>query len=459
MFHFLSRITLLCLLFAPAMAFSQQEGWTQLFNGKDLNDWQLVGGKAEYNIEGDAIVGTCKANTPNTFLCTKKKYADFILEFEVWVDPALNSGVQFRSNTDPSYRDGVLHGYQVEIESTPRAFSGGIYDEQRRGWLYPMSRNPKGGQAFRPGEWNQYRVEAIGNTIKTWVNGVQCAHLVDDATAEGHIGLQVHSIYNEEFAGKITKWRNIRIKTENTEQDRWADDPSVPQLSYLTNELTEWEKRRGYRLLWDGKTSQGWRGVKPQEFPREGWTIESGVLTINGTENGERPVYGDIITEALFSNFEIELEVKLTARANSGVKYFVFPEMVQQGNAVGLEFQLVDDATHPDAKAGIEGNRAVGSLYDLISAENLSVPGRGKQFKGVGQWNHVRIVVKGSTVEHWLNHEKVVEYNRSSQPFRALVATSKYKNYKNFGQIPAGHILLQDHGNTVHFRSIKIREF
>ena len=150
----------------------------------------------------------------------------------------------------------------------------------------------------------------------------------------------------------------------------------------------------------------------------------------------------------------------ITEGANSGIKYFVDAELNRgEGSAIGCEFQILDDNNHPDAKLGVKGNRTLGSLYDLISAENLSVLGRSKQFKGIGTWNNARILVNNGNVEHWLNNEKVVEYDRHSQMFKALVAYSKYSKWSGFGQWPQGHILLQDHGNTVHFRSIKIKKY
>jgi hypothetical protein len=419
-----------------------------------------VGGNATYSLEDGVITGTAVLNSPNTFLTTKKSYSDFVLEYEMYVNSDMNSGVQIRSNIDPNYRNGVFHGYQVEMDPSDRGFTGGIYDEQRRGWLYPLSRNEKARSALKRAAWNHFHIEVIGNTINTWVNGVHCARLVDDMTASGRIGLQVHSVSETSgLEGAEVKWRNLRIITENFDQVRYDKNPNVPEISYLTNELTQWEMDNGFRLLWDGKTASGWRGAKLDHFPENGWVMEDGILTVLATNGGEATGPGDIVTTKLYSDFELELEFKITEGANSGIKYYVDPALNKgQGSAIGCEFQILDDQNHPDAKMGIQGNRTVSSLYDLITAENLSVPGRGKQFKGVGNWNKARIVAKDGKVEHWLNNEKVVEYDRFSQMFRALVAYSKYKKWDNFGQWKEGNILLQDHGDEVSFRSIKIRE-
>ena len=454
------KSTLTILSFLLALSISAQGDWQSLFNGKDLAGWTKRNGQAEYRVENGEITGITKTGTPNTFLCTEKNYGNFILELEVKVDPALNSGIQFRSNSLPDYRNGVIHGYQAEIDPSPRAFSGGIYDESRRGWLCPLTENEAGQRAFKNGEWNKYRIEAIGHEIRLWVNGVNTANLVDNWTATGFIGLQLHSIGNEEQAGREIRWRNIRIKTQGLEAERWPMQPGVQEVNLIPNTLTNNEIRTGWRLLWDGKTTTGWRSARSENFPEKGWMMQDGVLTVLPGNGGESTGGGDIVTRDQFSNFELKLEFKITEGANSGIKYFVQPELNKgEGSAIGCEFQILDDAKHPDANMGVKGNRTLGSLYDLIPAANLSVPSRSKEFRGIGEWNEARIVVQGNHVEHWLNGFKTVEYERNTPMFRALVAYSKYKGWEGFGDWPQGHILLQDHGNEVSFRSIKIREF
>lgn len=438
---------------------SAQENWEDLFNGKDLKNFRQLNGDAKYEVKNNELIGTSKIGTPNSFMATKNEYGDFILEFDVLVENGLNSGVQFRSLSTPDVMDGRVHGYQCEIETSSRKWAGGVYDEARNGWLYPLSRNPKGQNAFVPGQWNHYRIEAIGQNIRTWINDVQCANLVDDTTAKGFIAFQVHSIHDESLEGKTVRWKNIRIKTADLENSRKAVDSDVPEISYLTNNLTEDESRRGWRLLWDGKTTNGWRGAKLDKFPEKGWEMKNGILTVLSSGGAESRNGGDIVTIDSYSDFELSVDFKISEGANSGIKYFVDSELNKgEGSAIGLEFQVLDDKKHPDAKMGKNGNRTVGSLYDLIRAENDG-SSRGKNFKGVGKWNNARIVVKGGHVEHWLNQVKVVEFDRFSQMFGALVEKSKYEKWENFGRLPDGLLLLQDHGDEVSFKSIKIREF
>jgi hypothetical protein len=369
------KYLLLLLLFSGAM--TAQENWESLLKDKNLSNFEKLNGTAEYEYEDGVLTGITKANTPNTFLATKKRYNDFILEFEVKIEYGMNSGVQFRSNTVGGKPAGRVFGYQAEIETSPRKWAGGIYDEGRRGWLYPLSHNENGQNAFINGTWNKYRIEAIGNHIKTWVNGVQCANLVDDMTAEGFIAFQVHDIGAHGKGGQKVQWKNMRILTENIEAALWETQGEVLELSYLTNELTANEIRKGWRLLWDGKTTKGWRSAKSDQFPKKGWTIEKGILKVEKSEGGESENGGDIITIDQFSNFELVLDFKISEGANSGIKYFVDPNLNKgKGSAYGLEFQILDDGLHPDAKKGVNGNRTVGSLYDLIPAGNLTEANR-----------------------------------------------------------------------------------
>ncbi len=226
-----------------------------------------------------------------------------------------------------------------------------------------------------------------------------------------------------------------------------------------TTPLTDAEVKDGWKSLWDGKTTNGWRGAKLDGFPDKGWQMKDGILTILATDGAEATGPGDIITEKVYGNFELQLEFKITEGANSGIKYFVDPEMNKgSGSAIGCEYQVLDDDKHPDAKKGVAGNRTLASLYDLIPSSNLEEPGSPKPFKGVGAWNVARIVSENGHVEHWLNGVKVVEYERFTQMFKALVAYSKYSKWPEFGQWPVGHILLQDHGNEVSYKNIKIKE-
>ncbi len=341
----------------------------------------------------------------------------------------------------------------MEIDAANRAWTGGIYDESRRGWLYTLDENEKGRKAFKQNEWNKMRVEAIGNSIKTWINGIACADIIDDITHEGFIALQVHSIGNNKAdEGKKICWKNVRIITDDVQKFATKTKSAIPQCNYIPNTLSDREKKDGWKLLWDGKTTEGWRGAKSEKFPSDGWAIADGVLKTVKSNGSESRNGGDIITTRKYKDFELLVEFKVNEGANSGIKYFVDPELNKgEGSAIGCEFQILDDENHPDAKLGVKGNRTVGSLYDLIPAVN-------KRFSGVGEWNHARVIVKGNHVEHWMNGFKVVEYERGTQMWRALVAYSKYKDWKNFGEASEGYILLQEHGDEVWFRSVKIRE-
>jgi len=227
-----------------------------------------------------------------------------------------------------------------------------------------------------------------------------------------------------------------------------AETPGAP----APNTLTRKERADGWRLLWDGRTSRGWRSARGREFPEHGWEMKDGVLSVVETGGAESRAGGDIVTGETFAAFDLRVDFRLTPGANSGIKYYVDTELNKaEGSAIGLEYQLLDDARHPDAKEGRNGNRTLASLYDLVPAA------AGKKARPVGEWNEARVLSTGRHVEHWLNGDKVLEYERGSEEFRRLVAESKYKVWPGFGEQASGNILLQDHGNRVDFRNVKIR--
>jgi len=424
--------------------------WIPLFNGETLNDWTIKGGEAHYEVRDEIIVGSTVHDTPNTFLTTDSMYGDFILELDYKVDSTVNSGIQIRSNSFHHYMNGRVHGYQIEIDPSDRAWSAGIYDEARRGWLCTMDSNPKAQQAFKPNDWNHYRIEALGDTLKTWINDVPAAYLIDDKTSSGFIGLQVHSIGKDQKAGTEIQWKNIRILTDSL--SKYSRKSTLKPI-ITKNQLTIDEEKNGWKLLWDGSTIDGWRGARLNHFPAEGWIIENGELIVLSSGGEESAAGGDIVTNDLYGNFELKLDFKLTKGANSGIKYFVDTELNKgSGSSIGLEYQILDDDNHPDAQLGNrKDSRTLASLYDLI------IVNPDKPVNPIGEWNHARILSKDNHVEHWLNGMKVLEYERKSETYKKLVAESKYKIWPNFGEADKGHILLQDHGDRVAFKNIKIR--
>lgn len=451
--------TLLLMILAATFAFGAKSGWVNLFNGKNLDGWKVVNGKAEYKVVNGEIVGTSVLGSPNSFLAATSNYGDFILEYEMKMDRGLNSGVQIRSISDPAIKEGRVHGYQVECDDSDRAWSGGIYDEARRGWLYPLEYNQPARKAFKKGEWNSYRVECIGSSIRTWLNGVPCANLVDDMTPSGLIALQVHSIgQNKEEEGKTIAWRNIRILTTGLSSERKKMDESVPEVSYLTNKLTDNEVKKGWKLIWDGKSLKGWVNARDGQMPAKGWTIKGDELIANLPDNKGG---GDIVTEKEYRDFILEVDFLFTPGANGGLKYFIQPNPEGKGySTVGSEYQILDDDRHPDAKLGINGNRTLASLYDLIpaNAKNFDPAQTVKRSNGVNQWNRARIEVHGKKAAHYLNGVKVVEYTRGTPEWKAAFATSKFTKVPGFGEHDSGHLLIQDHGDEVHYKNLKVLE-
>lgn len=213
------------------------------------------------------------------------------------------------------------------------------------------------------------------------------------------------------------------------------------------NTLTPKEKKQGWVLLFNGVNLDGWTSIGKSVPPATGWTVEDGILTVNkkGQKRG-----GDIITKDQYSDFEFSFEFRLTKGANSGVKYFF--TRYEKGGWLGLEYQVLDDDNHPDAKLGRDGNRKTASLYDMIP-----VTGK-KKMNPIGEWNQARIVAKGSKVTHYLNGKKVLSFDRKSDAYKQAWQSSKFKNSRPmFGDVEKGYIMLQDHMDEVSYRNIKIR--
>lgn len=211
----------------------------------------------------------------------------------------------------------------------------------------------------------------------------------------------------------------------------------MAQLPHLSKK----EIKKGWILLFDGKTFGGWQKANGNPFTGKGWSINKGVLSTNPSDGRG----GDIVTTTEFSDFELSLDFKLEKGTNSGIKYFLF-----KNTSLGCEYQIIDDANHPDAKLGINGNRTLSSLYDIM-------PASGKKINPLGEWNNIRIIAKGKHVEHWLNGEKVLEFDRDGDVFKKHIAESKFKKEKGFAETSPSPILLQEHEDVIHFRNIKIR--
>jgi len=443
---------MLVLFIAPKN--SEAQSSPGLFDGKTLKGWKRLAGTADYTVENGAIVGTTVLNSGNSFLVTEKEYGNFILEMDVKIEsPLSNSGIQVRSHFDLAGNNGKgkVYGRQFEIDPSDRKWSGGVYDEGRRDWIYPVDLNAKAKDAFKVGVYNHIRMECIGNEMRTWINGMAVADVVDTIDNKGFIGLQVHAVNDTKAVGKKVYFKNLRIQTENLVPKPFPKDIYV--INYTINSLSSGEIANGWKLLYDGHTPNGWRGATMTTFPAKGWLYADGAMHVLASEGKEESGGGDIVTDSLYSAFDLSFEFKITPGANSGVKYFVTLSEVTKGSAIGLEYQVLDDKLHPDAKLGRNGDRTLASLYDLIPAKKQE-----RFVHPIGAWNTGRIVVyPDNHVEHYLNGIKVLEYERGSKEFRDLVAISKYVIWKNFGEAKEGHLLLQDHGNEAWFRSIKVR--
>jgi hypothetical protein len=326
-----------------------------IFDGKTLNGWKKVGGGATYRVEDGCVVGEVGPGA-NTFLRTEKSYANFILKVEAKLDVPGNSGIQFRSHQKDG--DGRVFGYQCEIDPSDRAWSAGIYDEGRRGWLNDLKGQEKAQKAFKLTEWNEFVIHAEGPWLRTWLNGVPCADLIDTMDADGFIALQVHSGQK----GKI-RWRNVHLK----------ELPATP-----------------WKPLLGGKGLEGWKKIGPGE-----WKVENGVL--RGTSPASEKRHSLLATEKSYGDFAVRLRFK-----------------ANKGNS-GLYFRVEED---PKADVAVKGFQAeidaakdVGGLYET-SGRGWVVqpkPEDVKKWFKPGEWNEMSVVAIGGKIVVSINGKKSAE--------------------------------------------------
>jgi sugar lactone lactonase YvrE len=336
--------------------------WSPLFDGSSLKGWTQRGGKATYQVRDSAIVGTAVPNTSNSFLCTERDYGDFVLELEFRIDPTLNAGIQFRSESLADYKKGQVHGYQMEIDPSRRGWSGGVYDEGRRGWIYPLTLRPDARYAFKQNEWNHYRIEAIGDSIRTWVNGVPAADLVDSMTQKGFIALQVHGV-GKRSDGPETSWRNIQIK--DLGQSTW-------------------------KPLFNGKDLTGWTPT-----PGGTWNVSDGIL--KGTSPASETRHGILLSDADHEHFT----ARIVYRSRSGNSGFYFRAQPVE-EAVGLKgFQAEIDSTGQDA----------GGLYETLGRSWVVKPAADlvKKAYKPGDWNEMTVSAHGPRLVVHLNGTKTAD--------------------------------------------------
>lgn len=268
--------------------------------------------------------------------------------------------------------------------------------------------------------------------------------LLLDNGYEGPIGIQCYNIEGDP--------RDF-LKTS---MDSWQHFKSIYEEGH--NSLTDKEIANGWKLLFDGYSTDGWRGITKDHFPRDGWIIKNGQIRIDAMDGAESGNGGDIITKEEFGDFELKWEWRmLTKGGNSGIKYYVKEELTDNRSyGYGLEYQILDDQNHSwmlEGKMKPNDYHTAGALYEFFP------PSKRKQVKPLGEWNSSKIVSKNNHIEHWLNGEKILEYKRGSDDFMRMLKKSKFKHIHNFGMAEKGHILIQDHGSNVHFRNIKINEF
>ncbi len=373
------RLAAACALFTAALPAAD---WISLFEDASLEDWIQPNGSAKYEIVDGELVGTTAEGSPNSFFGPKRSYGDFILEFEVLADPRLNSGVQIRSHQYPEetttwvynggrrrermFPKGRVHGYQVEISNEERASSGGIFDEARRGWIADISADPAASQAFRDNQWNRYRIEAVGDRIRVWVNGTACADLVDPLDLDGFIGFQVHSFRGPKPAR--IRWRNIRIADLG---------------------------RHEWQPIFDGESLNGWRSEGGGNA-----AVENSAIHLTAPKGASA---GVLLSDADYDDFSLRLQYKIVS-GNSGVFFRRAKERQPSGEPRSYEIEVA-----PDSAGGLQ---EPGRRPWIVRPDDAEM----QHYYRPGEWNELAISARGGRIVAHVNGVRTVD--RKDDPGR-----------------------------------------
>ncbi len=427
---------------AQAAEQAEGEGWEVLFDGTNTDAFR--GWKRDtFPTHGWVIQdGTLhiQANAKAGDIVTKKKYGDFDLRFEWKVSPGANSGVIYRCNEYDDVRLSFMSGPEYQVLDDDKHING-KHPTTTAASLYSHYA-PSDKKNLKPvGEWNTGRVVVKDGKVEHWLNGeIVVAYDLNSAefkqlSAKTHYSQWTH--FAKDSVGHIA--------FQDHNNDVWFRDIKIKPLDDKASPTSDTVADDHWRTLFDGSSTEHFRGLNREAFPQTNWSIQDGALYHDEKWGG-----GDIITKKQYGSFDLRWEWKIAEGGNSGVKYFV-GENGDAKNiyALGPEYQLLDDDKHKD---GLIKKHRTGDLYDLIEANDK------KKVMPVGEWNTSRILVQGNHVEHWLNGEKVVAYELESDAFKALVDKSKYRNNAQFAKTRPGFIAFQDHGDKVWFREVRIRE-